>query len=205
MSEFKEAKTAIKSKAWTLIEKVEIANAICSDLRFSHAEARAAVTMVLYFHNSTSGDLFPSRKQIMERSCVHKDTIIYATRKMRRLGYLTYEQSTGGFQKRNSYYLNKRSEIPTLLDTKNGRKNQLHGSIKSTPNGSEKSTPIYPENLSQEGSGSPSPCDGKASPSQEGLQRGPVDEPVMPSEAEREAHVAAVEKRIGRKIPNTMP
>jgi hypothetical protein len=100
---------------------VEIANAICADIRFSHAEARASVTMILYFHNTSSGELFPSRKQIMGRSCVKKDVVINATRKMRRLGYITYDQSTGGFSRRNSYHI---AELETKLGRKIGNRRQ---------------------------------------------------------------------------------
>ena len=39
------------------------------------------MTVTLDFHNTSSGELFPSRKQIMERSFVKKDVVINATRK----------------------------------------------------------------------------------------------------------------------------
>jgi hypothetical protein len=200
MSKFKRAAAAAARQSWSLIEKVEIANAICADVRFSHAEARACVVMILYFHNTTSGELFPSRKQIMERACVTKEVVIAATRKLRRLGFITYEESTGGFSRRNTYHLKKRSEIPTLL-TKKGQLSRPLGSEKLTHCGSEKLTHNYPENLSLEDSdGSPLPRKGEASPSQEGFQGMQVAELVKPSEAEREARIAELEKKLGRKI-----
>jgi hypothetical protein len=202
MSKFKRAATAVPRQSWSLVEKVEIANAICSDVRFTHGEARASVVMILYFHNTTSGELFPSRKQTMERACVNKEVVIAATRKMRRLGYITYDQSTGGFSRRNTYHLKKRSEIPTLL-TNNGRKIRPQRSENPTHCESGNPTHNYPENLSrEEGDASPSPRMGEASASQEGFQGVQVAALVKPSEAEREAQIADLEKRLGRRIGN---
>jgi hypothetical protein len=100
-------KAKIPGISWSLTEKVNVVNAICSDPRFSHGEVRAAVVMVLYFHNSHSGELYPSRPQVSEQACVSRDTVIAATRKMRRLGFLHYEDSDGGCNHRNTYYLRK--------------------------------------------------------------------------------------------------
>ena len=63
--------------------------------------------MVLYFHNTASGDLFPSRAQVSEQCGVTKPTVISATKKLKRFGYLHYEQSSGGRNERNTYHLKK--------------------------------------------------------------------------------------------------
>ena len=57
----------LPAQSWTISEKLKVVNDLCADRRFTHGEARAAVTMVLYFHNTTSGELFPSRNQVREQ------------------------------------------------------------------------------------------------------------------------------------------
>jgi hypothetical protein len=113
-TKWKKAQAKIPGQSWTVKEKLDVVNAILADERFSHAEARAAATMVLYYHNTTSGELFPSRQQVAEHCHVGKRIVINTTRKMRSLGYVHYEQTTGGRNERNTYYLKKRCEQSTL-------------------------------------------------------------------------------------------
>jgi hypothetical protein len=137
----RKAKFKVPGQSWSIKEKLDLVNAICSDPRFSHGEVRAAVVMVLYFHNTTSGELFPSREQVSEQACVGKEVVIAATRKLRRLGFLDYADSDGGCQHRNTYILRKqRSENPTV----NGRNIRPQESENPTPKESENPTPNYP-------------------------------------------------------------
>jgi hypothetical protein len=115
------------SVSWSIKEKMDLVTAICADKRFSHGEVRAAVAMIIYFHNTQSGALFPSRAQVAEQACVGKDVVINATRKMRRFDYLHYEQSHGGRNERNTYHLRKRSENPTVLKTETVVKSDTGG------------------------------------------------------------------------------
>ena len=100
-------KRKLPGQSWTIKEKLDLVNALCADRRFTHGEARAAVTMVLYFHNTANGHLFPSRSQVSEQCGVNRDVVISATRKMKRFGFLHYEQSSGGRNERNTYHLKK--------------------------------------------------------------------------------------------------
>ena len=111
----KKPRVKIPSQSWSIKEKLDLVTVICADTRFSHGEVRAAVTMIIYFHNTQSGELFPSRAQVAEQACISKDVVINATRKMRRFGYLHYEQTCGGRNERNTYHLRKRSESSTVL------------------------------------------------------------------------------------------
>jgi len=105
-----------KNQSWTAKEKFDVVNAIVRDKRFTYAERVAAITMITYFHNTMSGDLFPSREQVVGQCGAKKDIVISATSKMERVGYLSFDRSDGGRNKRNTYYLKKQSEKVTVLE-----------------------------------------------------------------------------------------
>jgi hypothetical protein len=84
------------SQSWTLKEKMDVANAILADHRLTYGEKCYLATMILYYHNTANGGLYPSRVQVTERCGVGRDVGIAATRKAKRHGYLDYEQSSGG-------------------------------------------------------------------------------------------------------------
>jgi len=104
---WKKTKIKIPGQSWAIKEKLDVVNAILADKRFTYAEKVAAVTMTMYFHNTASGDLHPSRQQVTERCGVTKHITISATKKMKRFGYLDYEQTSGGRNERNTYHLKK--------------------------------------------------------------------------------------------------
>jgi hypothetical protein len=54
-------------KSWTFEEKIALGVAMCLDRRLTHADCRVAIAMLFYFHNSTSGALYPSRRQVTQR------------------------------------------------------------------------------------------------------------------------------------------
>jgi hypothetical protein len=76
-------KSAGKPK-WNLEEKIQLVATITSDKRFTPTERAVAVAMISYFHNTTSGDLFPSLEQVAERCHCKKDRVISAIKKMER-------------------------------------------------------------------------------------------------------------------------
>jgi hypothetical protein len=139
--------------SWTIKEKLDVVNAICSDRRFSHAEVRAAVVMVLYFHNTQSGELHPSRPEVSDRACVGKEIVINATKKMRRLDYMHYVESDGGCNHRNTYYLKKQ----TVGNSDPQRSEKTTPPVgKNDPQGSEKTTRNYPcKDITGKGEASP--------------------------------------------------
>ena len=140
----------LPGQSWTIKEKLDVVNALCADRHFSHGEARASVTMVLYFHNTANGHLFPSRQQVSEQCGVNKDVVISATRKMKRFGYLHYDQSTGGRNERNTYYLKKLTpKVASLHPETVGKSDSIDCETigKSDTRGSENPTRIYPWNL----------------------------------------------------------
>src|SRR5262245_61842223 len=136
---WRKAKAKIPGQSWTLKEKMDLVTTLCADNRLSHAEARVGVTMILYFHNTQTGDLHPSRAQISDQACVTREVATNATKKMRRLGYLEYDESDGGCHHRNTYVLKKLtvgnsdtelSKIPTPTV----QKTDTYVSKKPTPN-----------------------------------------------------------------------
>ena len=116
-AQVKKSRIKIPGQSWSIKEKLDVVNALCADRRFSHGEARAAVTMVLYFHNTASGHLFPSREQVSEQCGVSKNIIISGTKKMERFGYLRYDKTSGGRNERNTYHLNKLTPKVVNLET----------------------------------------------------------------------------------------
>jgi hypothetical protein len=169
----------LPGQSWTIKEKLDVVNALCADRHFSHGEARAAVTMVLYFHNTANGHLFPSREQILEQCGVSKNTIIGATRKMKRFGYLHYEQGSGGRNERNTYHLKKLTpkvvslhpetvqplngiESETVQPLNTGGSETEHAGVQNlNPHIPLESTTV----IREEREASPSPCNSRASAS----------------------------------------
>ena len=122
--------------------------------------------MVLYFHNTISGALHPSREQVMERCGVNKEVVIQATRKMRRFGYLHYEQTSGGHNERNTYHLLKRSEIPTV--ERSGKPTLVVGKTDLQGVGkTDSQIPLEDTTGKKDGSALPLPREGEASASPE--------------------------------------
>jgi hypothetical protein len=170
-------KFKLPNQSWTIKEKLDLVNALCADRHFSHGEARAAVTMVLYFHNTANGHLFPSRAQVCEQCGVNKDVVIAATRKMQRLGYLHYEQSSGGRNERNTYHLKKLApKVVELHPETVGKSDSLNintvgksdtGSPEIRHAGVGKSDTHIPFEdttvIREEGEASPLPCNSRAS------------------------------------------
>src|SRR5262245_51657218 len=62
----KQPRVKLPGQGWTIKEKLEVAIALLTDRRFTYAERIVALTKVLCFHNTTTGDLYPSRSQLME-------------------------------------------------------------------------------------------------------------------------------------------
>jgi hypothetical protein len=165
---------------------------------------------VAYFHNTTNGDLYPSRQQIHDFCGVRKETIIATTRKMQRFGYLTFRQSNGGRNEKNTYYLRKNGhQKGTVSETETVTKMGLPQSQKGDPRQSQKGdTQISIESILR-GEASPSPCNGKASASQEKKMasieeqvsesvtelQAPTERPI--SEEERKQNVKKLDRLLG--------
>jgi hypothetical protein len=64
---------------WTLPEKVEITNALARDPRLSEGQFRVAYVLILYFHNTLTGECFPRYPQLAEAAHVSETTARRAT------------------------------------------------------------------------------------------------------------------------------
>jgi hypothetical protein len=213
----------LPGQSWTIKEKLDVVNALCADRHFSHGEARAAVTMVLYFHNTASGDLFPSREQVSEQCGVSKHIVIGATRKMKCFGYLHYDQTSGGRNERNTYHLKKLS--PKVVNLHPEMVQKLHGieseTVQKLHPPSAETAPAPVQNLhphiplesttcKEEGEASPLPCNSRASASQKKEQDAsrkeeviihrpnhqPPSPPAGPTDEQRAANVAKLDEFV---------
>jgi hypothetical protein len=158
----KRIRVKFPGQSWSIKEKMDFVTAICADQRFSHGEVRAAVTMAIYFHNTQSGALFPSREQVAEQACVSKNTVIATTRKMKRFGYVHYEQSHGGRNERNTYHLRKQFSVRTVSKPETVQPLNAGGSEFELA-GVQNLNSHIPLESTLEGNASPLPCKSKAS------------------------------------------
>src|SRR5262245_19957328 len=88
-----------------LADKVKLVDALNSEPYLSAAQFKVACALILHFHNTKTGECYPSLEQLADASHVTRRTVIDALRKMQELGYLSIEQSDGGRRKRNRYHL----------------------------------------------------------------------------------------------------
>jgi hypothetical protein len=71
----------------------------------SDGEFRVAVALILYFHNTLSGECFPSIRQLAEASNTSHGTASRAVHRLKAIGVLSLIQSNGGRCQRNTYTL----------------------------------------------------------------------------------------------------
>jgi hypothetical protein len=102
-------------ESWSQAEKRDLSVTMLRDHRLTSGEKVVGLTMLLYFHNSSSGDLFPSREQISKICSVSVDTAVRATKKLKAFLYLDYEETSGGRNERNSYAFRKQPHQKKVL------------------------------------------------------------------------------------------
>ena len=131
-------------------------------------------TMAVYFHNTQSGALHPSREQISEKTGAGRKKSLLATQSLRRFGYLTYDDFDGGCNHRNTYHLLKQSpKVEALTGSKNTYSTQFGGltnRVQKTYVGESARLTQLPfefTSCEETPSASPLPCEGKASASVE--------------------------------------
>jgi DNA-binding transcriptional MocR family regulator len=104
--------------------KVDLVTKLAADKRLTDAQFRAAVTLLLKFHNSRTGLCYPSLRQWADASTLGRSTVSEAASRLRDIGVIAFEASSGGRNKRNAYTLNvrpaeqKRSPSRTALNTR---------------------------------------------------------------------------------------
>ena len=137
----KKAKIRIPSQSWSIKEKLDWVVAVLTDHRLTYATRVIGATMAVYFHNTQSGALHPSREQISEKTGAGRKKSLLATQSLRRFGYLTYDDSDGGCNHRNTYHLLKQSpKVEALTGSK--KTYQLSPGL---TNGIQKTTRVSPE------------------------------------------------------------
>jgi hypothetical protein len=104
--------------------KVDLITNLAADKRLTDAQFRAAVALILKFHNSTNGACYPSLRQWADASTLGRSTVSEAASRLRDLGVIAFDASSGGRNRRNSYTVNvrpaeqKRSPSRTALNTR---------------------------------------------------------------------------------------
>ena len=138
----KKAKIKIPSQSWSIKEKLDWVVAVLTDHRLTYATRVIGATMAVYFHNTQSGALHPSREQISEKTGAGRKKSLLATQSLRRFGYLTYDDSDGGCNHRNTYHLLKQSpKVEALTGSKKTRSTKS----RTSPTKSKKLTRVSPE------------------------------------------------------------
>ena len=83
-----------KTHAMKLVDKVELAVQLCNDGRLSGDQFRVALALLFRFHNTTTGDCFPSFNQLAEVSCVSRRTVVRAVQALEAMGIFTSREAT---------------------------------------------------------------------------------------------------------------
>jgi hypothetical protein len=108
----------------TLQDKCEMITKLAADKRLTDAQFRAAVTLLLKFHNTGNGLCYPSLRQWADASTLGRSTCSEAAGRLREIGVIDFDANTGGRKRRNAYTVNvrpaeqKRSPSRTALNTK---------------------------------------------------------------------------------------
>src|SRR5262245_54297789 len=89
----------------SLANKIELAVSLCRDERLSDAQFRVAIAMLLYFHNTKTGACYPSYSQLASAACTTKRTAQRTTERLKEMGVIDFERSSGGRKRRNRYML----------------------------------------------------------------------------------------------------
>jgi hypothetical protein len=196
-------KIKLPGQSWSIKEKLDWLVAMLTDHRLTYATRVIGATMALYFHNTQSGALHPSREQISEKTGAGRKKSMLATQSLRRFRYLTYDDSDGGCNHRNTYQLLKQSPKVEPLnrvgkDSVNRvEKDSLTGSKKTHAGESKRLTqlPFEDTTYNETPESSPLPCDGKASASvekkEEASRAHPEGPPITEEEKARRLALAA--------------
>ena len=119
---WKQPGTKLPAQSWTIKEKLDWVVAVLTDHRLTYATRVIGATMAVYFHNTQSGALHPSREQVTEKTGAERQKVRLATQALRRFGFLTYEDFNGGCNHRNTYHLLKQSpKVEALTGAKTPR------------------------------------------------------------------------------------
>src|SRR4051812_49544142 len=105
------------SAPWSLPAKAALVVSLCGDALLSDAQFRVAITLILGFHNTKTGDCYPSYRQLAKASNTSESTAKRATERLRTMGVLAFEKNNGGRNKRNHYSLKERVSLLDGLRT----------------------------------------------------------------------------------------
>jgi hypothetical protein len=90
-----------------LAGKVAVASAMCRDERLSNGQCRVGIALLFTFHNTVTGECYPSFRQLAEKSRTSQGTVLRAINALEDAGYLDVERSDGGCNERNSYTIKR--------------------------------------------------------------------------------------------------
>jgi hypothetical protein len=176
-------------QAWTATEKLAQIDKYLSDERMSEAQRLGAIALLVHFHNTMTGECFPSLDQWAKSFGVWKSTAVRTAAKMEQLGYMTADHSDGGRNKRTSYHIKKTVAPVDRLGEETvapvDRACRTSGPARVAPADPQVSRELNPENEA-------SPATRKrveASPKRNSNQGTGEENIVQKAEAERERHV----------------
>ncbi len=103
-----------------LLDKLQLMNALAP--RLTGNQFKVAHMLTLYFHNSKTGDCFPSYQQLADMSGTSRPTAVATIKKLQELAVIKVDGSNGGWNKRNTYHLI--AEVAkSLIEEKVGQQN----------------------------------------------------------------------------------
>jgi hypothetical protein len=94
--------------------KVDLICRLASDGKLSHAQFRVATVLLLHFHNTATGECYPSYRQLAAKAQVTKKAAIVATQVLKDMGIIYFAKNNGGRCCRNTYIVKRVSPVPPL-------------------------------------------------------------------------------------------
>jgi DNA-binding MarR family transcriptional regulator len=94
--------------------KVDLICRLASDGKLTHAQFRVATVLLLHFHNTTTGECYPSYRQLAEKAKVTKKVAVAAIHRLMEMELISFAPNNGGRCRRNSYIVKTVSSVPPL-------------------------------------------------------------------------------------------
>jgi DNA-binding transcriptional regulator YhcF (GntR family) len=99
------------------VDKVKLLTALCS--KMTGDQFKVAHVLLTYFHNSKTGECYPSYRQLAEISGTSPATAVAAIKALKVLGVVEFDPSNGGRNQRNSYSINVQEADRLIADVFN--------------------------------------------------------------------------------------
>jgi DNA-binding MarR family transcriptional regulator len=189
-----------------LTGKVMLLAMLCEDSRLTADQFRVAVTLFLRFHNTGTGECFPSYKQLANASCTSKTTAKRTTKTLKAMGVIDFAHNKGGRSRRNFYTLKTVSPAGPLLSRKAVRGGPFTNGngVSSGPERVSRADPHIPNEESDEVGDTPSRApDGRSQASKREIPEKPSPEEIRRRDEALVRLKAVLNRQAGLQAPET--